>query len=303
MHVVWFKRDLRIHDHAGLREAGRAGSVLALYVFEPNVIAAPDYAAQHLGFTRECLAELDGALASLGAPLVRLCGTMPEVLARLHEREPIEGLWSHEETGNALTYARDRRVKAWCCEQHVPWHERPQNGVVRRLDTRDRWADRWEERMTQPVLPPPRRLVPAPVDLTGLATDLPVELRPRGEDKAARARGGRDAAEALLATFLADRACDYRSGMSSPLTAGSACSRLSPHFASGTLSIREATQAARRRRGELLARPEPQRPGRPARRNRELRGSIALALSLHSEARERARDRAPRRASSLRGAA
>jgi deoxyribodipyrimidine photolyase len=30
MHVVWFKRDLRIHDHAGLREAGRAGSVLAL---------------------------------------------------------------------------------------------------------------------------------------------------------------------------------------------------------------------------------------------------------------------------------
>lgn len=260
MHVVWFKRDLRIHDHAPLMEAARAGRVLPLYVFEPEVIGAPDYAVQHLEFTRECLRELDCDLTAAGAPLVQLCGPMPEVLDRLHERTPIESLWSHEETGNALTYARDRRVQAWCREQGVPWHERSQSGVVRRLDTRDRWADRWEERMTQPMLPPPRRLVPVQVDLTGFATDLPMELRPRGEDKVARQRGSRDAAEALLATFLSGRACDYRSGMSSPLTAESVCSRLSAHFACGSLSIREATQAARQRRAELLARPEPQRP-------------------------------------------
>jgi deoxyribodipyrimidine photo-lyase len=260
MHVVWFKRDLRVRDHAPLAEAARAGRVLPLYVFEPEVIGAPDHAAQHLEFTRECLAELDRDLDAAGAPLIRLCGSLPEVLDRLHEREPIEGLWSHEETGNAITYARDRRVRAWCREHGVPWHERPQNGVVRRLDTRDRWADRWEERMSQPVVPPPRRLVPAQVDLTGFATDLPAELSPRGTDKPARQTGGRAAAEALLATFLSSRACDYRTGMSSPLTAESACSRLSAHFALGSLSIREATQAARRRRAELLERPEPQRP-------------------------------------------
>jgi deoxyribodipyrimidine photo-lyase len=260
MHVVWFKRDLRIQDHAPLVEAARAGVVLPLYVFEPELITAADYSAQHLGFTLECLAELDRDLTAAGAPLVRLCGAMPEVLARLHEREPIEGLWSHEETGNAITYARDRRVGAWCREHGVPWHERPQSGVVRRLDTRDRWADRWEERMSKPVLPAPRRLAAAQVDVTGLAGDLPPLPVPRGGDKPARQRGGRDAGEALLATFLSNRACDYRAGMSSPVTAESACSRLSAHFASGTLSIREATQAARRRRAELLERPESQRP-------------------------------------------
>jgi deoxyribodipyrimidine photo-lyase len=260
MHVVWFKRDLRIHDHAALYEAARAGCVLPLYVFEPDVIAAPDYAAQHLGFTRECLAELDRDLTAAGAPLVRLCGTMPEILAGLHQREPIEGLWSHEETGNAITYARDRRVQSWCREHGVPWHERPQNGVDRRLDTRDRWADRWEARMSQPVLPPPRRLVPAQVDLTDLGGEPPAPTVPHGADKPARQRGGRDAAEALLATFLSDRACDYRTGMSGPLSAESACSRLSAHFAIGSLSIREATHAARHRRAELLERPESQRP-------------------------------------------
>lgn len=260
MHVVWFKRDLRVHDHAPLVEAARAGRVLPLYVLEPGLITSPDFSAQHLGFTRECLAELDRDLTAAGAPLVRLCGAVTNVLARLHAREPIEGLWSHEETGNAITYARDRRVRAWCREHGVPWHEQPQNGVVRRLDTRDRWADRREERIARPVLPPPRRLVPAQVDLTGLPTDLPTDLPPLGADKPARQRGGRDAAEALLATFLSDRACDYRIGMSSPVTAESACSRLSAHLAYGTLSIRETTQAARRRRAELLERPEPQRP-------------------------------------------
>lgn len=32
MQVVWFKRDLRITDHAPLRAAALAGPVLALYV-------------------------------------------------------------------------------------------------------------------------------------------------------------------------------------------------------------------------------------------------------------------------------
>lgn len=40
--VVWFKRDLRIHDHAPLREAARQGPVLPLYVAEPGLWAHGD---------------------------------------------------------------------------------------------------------------------------------------------------------------------------------------------------------------------------------------------------------------------
>ena len=260
MHVVWFKRDLRVRDHAPLVEAARAGRVLPLYVFEPEVIGAPDYAVQHLGFTRESLAELAGALASLGAPLVRLCGPMPELLVRLHAREPIEGLWSHEETGNAISYARDRRVAAWCREHGVHGRELPQTGVVRRLDTRDRWADRCGGAHAPSGRGAAQAARAAYVNLTGLATDLPPDLRPHGEDKPLRQRGGRTAAEALLGSFLDGRACDYRVGMSGPLTAESVCSRLSAHLAQGTLSIREVVHAARRRRAEVLALPESQRP-------------------------------------------
>ena len=55
MQLVWFKRDLRIHDHAPLRAAAAAGPVLALYVHEPSLLAQPEMDARHAGFLREAL--------------------------------------------------------------------------------------------------------------------------------------------------------------------------------------------------------------------------------------------------------
>jgi len=43
--VVWFKRDLRLHDHTPLAEAAREGPVLCLYVVEPGLWAQPDASA------------------------------------------------------------------------------------------------------------------------------------------------------------------------------------------------------------------------------------------------------------------
>jgi len=53
---------------------------------------------------------------------------VPDVFEELRRRVPFRELASHEETGNALTYARDRRVAAWAREHGVAWREFPQNG-------------------------------------------------------------------------------------------------------------------------------------------------------------------------------
>jgi deoxyribodipyrimidine photo-lyase len=52
-----------------------------------------------------------------------------------------------------------------------------------------------------------------------------------------------------LNSFLAERGRGYAKGLSSPLTAPHCCSRLSPHLAFGTLSLREVVWASRRRGG------------------------------------------------------
>ena len=66
--IVWFKRDLRLHDHAPLAEAARVGPGLCLYFIEPALWALPDASARQWGFVRESLRDLRRALAERGAP-------------------------------------------------------------------------------------------------------------------------------------------------------------------------------------------------------------------------------------------
>lgn len=40
--LVWLKRDLRIHDHPALTLAAELGSVLPVYVVEPDLWSQPD---------------------------------------------------------------------------------------------------------------------------------------------------------------------------------------------------------------------------------------------------------------------
>lgn len=252
--LLWFKRDLRVHDHAPLCQAAAQGPVLAVYVYEPVVIHAPDYAVQHLNFTNECLQELQTQLQALGIPLIFRHGEMCEVLQNLHQDTGFEALWSHEETGNRITYQRDLRVARWCRAQGVAWHESPNNGVVRRLKNRDDWTQHWLTRMAlSPLAPPepqhsswvvsqdPRAGSPQTLSSTGLLSAQALGLK--GQDKTQRLRGGHRAAQALLNSFMDSRAEDYRFGMSSPMSAQQACSRLSPYISFGVVSMRMVVHA------------------------------------------------------------
>ncbi len=258
LNIVWFKRDLRVEDHAALAGAARSGPVLPLYIAEPGLWAEPDASARQWAFVAECLASLQVGLSRLGQPLVILVGDAVEVLERIAARHQIEGLWSHEETGNAWTYARDRRVAAWARGRGIPWHEARQTGVIRRLASRDGWARAWDADMARP-------LTLAPSALALVAGDWPGRI-PSARDMGLlpdpcpqRQPGGRPAGLATLNSFLTRRGRDYRFEMSSPVTAFDASSRLSPHLAFGTLSLREVSQATKARMQALPATAEGKR--------------------------------------------
>ena len=158
LQLVWFKRDLRWADHQPLIQALERGPVLPLYIVEPEYWRQPDASGRQWAFCREALIDLREGLAALGQPLVVRCGDAVEVLERARRQLGVEAVWSHEETGNDWTYARDRRVAAWAEEQGIPWREIPQFGVTRRMRSRRGWAQRWEARMGEPLTPSPRVL-------------------------------------------------------------------------------------------------------------------------------------------------
>jgi len=168
LNIVWFKRDLRVWDNAALAGAAAAGPVLPIYIVEPELWAQPDASGRQWAFVAECLGELQRELAARGAPLRVFQGDAVQVLQSLALAGPVT-LWSHEETGNAWTYARDRRVAEWARQAGVVWHECRQTGVIRRLRSRDGWARAWDADMAKP-------LVPAPRALTGLAIDAPTAV-------------------------------------------------------------------------------------------------------------------------------
>lgn len=240
--VVWFKRDLRVVDHAPLTQAAQRGTVLCLYIIEPAVWGAPDASYRHYAFVLECLRDLYKVLRTLGLTLRIMTGEATTVLQQIHQQAPFSHLFSHQETGNLLTFKRDQAVQAWCRHQTVHWHEFRQMGVIRALGSRNAWQGLWQDHMHAPCLPvpdtlkdasflPPQTQVP---DAKMLGLDDP--------DAPLRQRGGRGCALHTLNTFLDRRAQFYRGGISSPLSAQDACSRLSPYLAWGCLSIREVVQ-------------------------------------------------------------
>jgi deoxyribodipyrimidine photo-lyase len=229
--VVWFKRDLRLHDHAALAAATERGPVLCLHVVEPSLWRHPDASAQHLGFALESAEVLNHALHKRGGLLHVRVGELPEVLTELHTLAPFEALFSHEETGNDPSFQRDKAVATWCREHGVAWQE---------------WQARWEAHMGLPTLPVPElAFYEAPWEVEAWPSAKDVCTTPH--DPAKRQRGGRLEALRVLREFLTDRCGQYRGGISSPLSAPTACSRLSPYLAWGCLSMREVVQATDRR--------------------------------------------------------
>ena len=249
--LVWFKRDLRLRDHSPLVAAGKRGPVICLYIYEPELIGAEDYAPRHHRFINDSLRDLRANLEKLGVRLLLRHGAAVDVLADLHGQTGFERVRVHQETTAAIAYARDRAVLAWARKAGIEVVEYRQQGVVRRLEKRDGWGGQWQVFAQSPLVEAPRRLEDGAGDLP------PGDLLPPEafglEDDGLRERqaGGEAEGQRVLATFLKARSGSYIEGLSSPVTAWEACSRLSPYLAYGNVSLRSVYQRSAQRRREL----------------------------------------------------
>ena len=253
MNVVWFKRDLRLTDHAPLAAAITQGHpLLLLYIVEPDLLRDPHYRRRHWHFIAQSLADMNRQLAPLGATLQVLEGDAVQLLAELHKQCSIDTLFSYEETGLEVTFARDRTVQAFADHSGICWLEFPTNGIQRKRRHRRGWNARWGKVMTaqQDVAPLGK--------LKGLCMELPESLQGRQCQRLTHWQrqhpdfqvGGERAAVATLHDFLEHRAGGYQRFISKPEGSRRHCSRLSPYLAWGNLSIRQVYHALERRQAK-----------------------------------------------------
>ena len=249
--IIWFKRDLRVHDHAPLFEAAQTGyPVLPIYVVEPEYWKQSFASRRHWHFIHDCLVELRQDCISLGQGLDVRVGDVVDVFSQINKNYDIRGIYAHEENGNGWTFDRDKSVIAWCLKHSISLHEYPCNGVVRRLKNRDEWSKIRNKRMAQDLVIKPNSLMAlSELDLH----EIPGKDDPMfGDDvPGITQRGGRKAAINTLKSFLAERGKEYLYRLSAPGPSEKYCSRLSPHLAWGTLSVREVVHSNKNRRDGL----------------------------------------------------
>lgn len=261
LHVCWFKRDLRIDDHAALDAAIRAvceeqsvgmpACLVCLYCYEPSLLALPEHDPSHLVFVNECLRELRDALRERGGELFIRHADMPGALEEFAERFELSGLYAHEETGLWATFERDKAVRRWCRSRGVAFREFNQWGVFRPLKSRDGWASRWSRFMNADEVETPGELPSPPSDLRVGRIEPPERLGLPAPSKTEVQRGGLSRAHETLRSFLDERSPRYRTAMSSPVTAWDECSRLSPFLSYGAVSMRRVHQATEERLAQL----------------------------------------------------
>jgi len=250
IHLVWLKRDLRLHDHAPLAEASRrcvAGEkAVVVYVRETEYWATDKASPVQWGFVAECLQELATNLARINCPLLIAEAPSAEiVLESLLDHYEVAELLCHQETGNGWTFERDKRVLRLCRKRGVAVSEFLQNAVLRgrnRPPEKPEHQSFWKEWLTRPQ-------APAPEFWRSPSTPPPAFASPDLVTPSAvtRQRGGETVVLGLLESFLSERCLlhgGYRIEMGSPLHSHESCSRLSPHLTWGSLSTRRAAQAA-----------------------------------------------------------
>ncbi len=260
--IWWIKRDFRLLDNAALVQCLAAhDEVLPLFVFERDYIAQPDVSPMHVRAWTQALGDLQERCRALGGEVLVSKGELRKVLTNIRKEWGFTAIYSHEETGNGWTYQRDLELAEWCREHQVVWREVPQNGVVRRLKQREDRQPIIRERLLESApLPVPddlkfpsyfralceTRVMPTVGEFFDL--DAHREIQWDTLQWVSETQAHRD-----LESFLTQRGKWYSGGISSPNTAFRAGSRLSPHLAWGTISLRYVFQRTYQRRAENKA--------------------------------------------------
>lgn len=85
--IFWFRRDLRLHDNAGLYEAlKRSASVVPVFVFDTTILASLPRYDRRVDFIVQALAQLDQQLRAYGSALHVCVGDPAELLPQLAQQ-------------------------------------------------------------------------------------------------------------------------------------------------------------------------------------------------------------------------
>jgi len=257
MQLIWFRQDLRIHDHAALWHATQQGSCIAVMVLSPEQWKLHQDARIKIDFYLRRLIILKQQLAQLNIPLiilnVPLWQDLPAEMRSLCQKLQIDTLHANIEVG-VHELQRDAQVQQILEQQQIRvelYHDRSlfpltsiRNQSNQPYQVYSAFKKKCYERLIQnipgcyPAIQPQDPLE-LPDQLTSF--DLQKFAADYSVDHTAQLWPTKDqAAFELLDDFIEDKMAHYKTVRDLPAVDGT--SRLSPYLNIGILSIRQCMQ-------------------------------------------------------------
>ncbi|OLP16714.1 deoxyribodipyrimidine photolyase [Leptolyngbya sp. 'hensonii'] len=239
--IVWFRRDLRISDHAPLYRAARRGAVIPVFVFDRALLYHPETGVARVAFLLEALKSLDQDLRSRGGRLILRFGDPVTVLPCLIQETEAEGIYAYTDCERIYGRVRDAHLNQTLTQQHlkIRWFE--PCASTSELIPYPAYRDWWFAEMATERVPAPERVeVPEEVVSNPLPTVTELGLIPDGKPIPPASTAF---AYQLLQEFFDHKADRYYWQLSYP--SAMATTGLSPHLKFGLISTRECIHQIR----------------------------------------------------------
>ncbi|KST70088.1 deoxyribodipyrimidine photolyase [Mastigocoleus testarum BC008] len=265
MHLLWFRRDLRLTDNeiVTLATANNA-PVLPFFIIDPWFYQWADIGKARVRFLFESLEDLDCNLQNFGSRLILLEGNsidvLQEITRQLIEEKYKPKLYFNRDVQVEYGIDRDKAIIDLYENLNLDFHL-GLSTFLQAQDNRSQWFQEYYSYQRQSTF-----LTPESINVPLISLRLPqitfTELKHKyhhfWSTNKVYFRGGETQAQAMLGSFLEGRFNGYHWKLSRPwLAQQKATSHLSPHLAFGTTSTRTVYQRTKMRAEELKTENQP----------------------------------------------
>ena len=237
--IIILNRNLRLLDNAALYYGSLRSNFIVIYLYDKNYWKANGKSLRQLKFSNNCLEELNEDLRKINSTINIFEGSFDELKNWIHANYAEFSI--HMNHCTDIGYFRDgfERFKTHFREKLTIYDD---FGLQLDNFDRDTWSRDWNHIMHKETLGSPKVSHNKDkiylTDFESYKSKLNTNLRKLESIQ----KGGTSVAKDLLDSFLEHRCEGYRIKMSSPLLSEDTCSRLSPHFTYGSVSIRQVYQ-------------------------------------------------------------
>jgi deoxyribodipyrimidine photo-lyase len=118
--IFWFRRDLRLHDNAGLYHALESGNpVLPIFIFDKNILdKLENKKDRRVEFIHNIIFEIQSELVKLGSNLLVKYGSPEEIFPVLLNEYDVSSIYSNHDY-EAYAHDRDNSVREYAMSEGV----------------------------------------------------------------------------------------------------------------------------------------------------------------------------------------